>query len=324
MLAGCGHERPSPSLTLASSLFVRAAGYVRRQPGSSAQGSGSRLFPAMTARMVGTAIRNIGNRRVSGYADDRVLLAARPLSGTRQPRPFGSPAARRFRSLRAQNELNLKGLELGTGQMQIQRQWRAVLWLLTAAALVVPASAQQPPASEPAAPATPAPAKKPPKHKPAEPARAAAGGTKPTLLGQYGDWGAYTASPGGKKVCFAIAKPSSSETNPPNRPRNPAYMFITSRPTDKVVDEFSIVIGYPFKSGSEASVDVGSTSFALYTQEDGAWIKNATEETNLINAMRDGDRAVVKGISSRSTHSTDTYSLKGLSQALDRTGQDCK
>src|SRR5450432_3606213 len=34
------------------------------------------------------------------------------------------------------------------------------------------------------------------------------------LLGQFGDWGAYKASPGGKKVCFALAKPSSAATEP--------------------------------------------------------------------------------------------------------------
>src|SRR5262249_41475660 len=39
---------------------------------------------------------------------------------------------------------------------------------------------------------------------PAKPT-AAAGDTQPTLLGQYGDWGAYTAAPGGAKVCFAFA-----------------------------------------------------------------------------------------------------------------------
>jgi len=33
-----------------------------------------------------------------------------------------------------------------------------------------------------------------------------------TLLGQYGDWGAYTASPGGHKVCFALAKPKATKT----------------------------------------------------------------------------------------------------------------
>jgi hypothetical protein len=147
---------------------------------------------------------------------------------------------------------------------------------------------------------------------------------KPTLLGQYGDWGAYAASPGGKKVCFAIAKPSSSETSPPNRPRNPSYMFISSRPADKVSNEVSIIIGYPFKPNSEATVEVGTTSFALYTQQDGAWIKNAAEEAHMVDAMRAGQSAVVKGVSVKGTRTTDTFSLKGFAQALDRTDQDCK
>src|SRR5665213_4291790 len=59
---------------------------------------------------------------------------------------------------------------------------------------------------------------------------AAAGGAEPTLIGQFGTWGAYTAAPNGKKVCFALAKPSSSKTNPANRPRDPAYAFVSTRP----------------------------------------------------------------------------------------------
>ena len=224
--------------------------------------------------------------------------------------------------------------------MHIHRQWQVAFSLLITAAIAVPALAQQSEAPAPATsptPAAPAP-KKPPKHKPAAPATApaataapaaapaaaVAGGVKPTLLGQYGDWGAYTASPGGKKICFAIAKPSSSETNPPNRPRNPAYMFISSRPADKVSNEVSIIIGYPFKPNSEATVDIGSTSFALYTQQDGAWIKNAAEEAHMVEAMRAGQSAVVKGMSAKGTRTTDTFSLRGLSQALDRTDQECK
>jgi invasion protein IalB len=150
------------------------------------------------------------------------------------------------------------------------------------------------------------------------------GGVKPTLLGQYGEWGAYTASPGGKKVCFTIAKPTASQTNPPDRPRNPTYMFISSRPAEKVSNEVSIIIGYPFKPGTEASAAVGATSYALYTQQDGAWIKNAAEEAQLVDAMRAGQSAVVKGVSAKGTQSSDTFSLKGLSQALDRVGQECK
>ena len=228
--------------------------------------------------------------------------------------------------------------------MQIERRRRIVLPLVLAMAFAVPAAAQQPPApatapAVPAPPASTAPAKKPaPKPKPAAAAPAAAkpatphkpatppaiGGVKPTLLGQYADWGAYTASPAGKKTCFAIAKPASSVTNPPGRPRNPIYMFISTRPAEKVTNEVSIIIGYPFKPGTEASVEVGSTAYALYTQQDGAWIKNATEEAQMVDAMRQGQTAVVKGTSAKGTQSTDTFSLKGLSQALDRTAQDCK
>jgi hypothetical protein len=246
--------------------------------------------------------------------------------------------------------------------MRSHRRWQIALPLLLGAVLALPAKAQQQP--EPAdttapapTPAKPAPAKKPakPKTTPAKPAEAApakppkpteaapakpakpteaapakpvtppnVGGVKPTLLGQYGEWGAYTASPGGKKVCFAIAKPTSSQTNPPDRPRNPTYMFISSRPAEKVSNEVSIVIGYPFKPGSEASAAVGSTSYALYTQQDGAWIKNAAEEAQMLDAMRAGQSAVVKGVSAKGTQSSDTFSLKGLAQALDRVGQECK
>jgi len=172
------------------------------------------------------------------------------------------------------------------------------------------------PAAKPAAPAAEAPSK------PAVPPPM--GGVQPKLLGQYADWGAYTASPGGKKVCFAIAKPSSSETVPPNRPRNPIYMFISTRPAEKVTNEVSLVIGYPFKPGADATVTVGSASFPLYTQQDGGWIRNAADEANMVNAMRSGQTAVIKGVSAKGTQSSDTFTLKGLAQALDRTAQECK
>jgi hypothetical protein len=152
----------------------------------------------------------------------------------------------------------------------------------------------------------------------------ASGGVQPQLLGQYGDWGAYTATPGGKKVCFALAKPAGSQTNPAGRPRDAAYMFISSRPAEKVRDEVSIIIGYGFKPNSDATIDLAGTNFAMYTQNDGAWIKNAAEEARLVESMRKGADLVVKGVSARGTQSSDTYSLKGLAQALDRVGQECK
>jgi hypothetical protein len=217
--------------------------------------------------------------------------------------------------------------------MNFKRHLKLVLPSLVAAVLAVPAAAQtpQPAAPKPAAtkPAAAAPAK-PAAAAPAKPAAAPAAASptaQATLLGQFGDWGAYTATPGGRKVCFALSKPTASVDNPPNRrtAANTVYMFISSRPSEKVKDEVSMLVtGYQLKPNTDASLAIGTTQFAMYTQNDGAWVKNAADETRLVDTMRKGSEVVIKAQTSRGTQTTDTFSLKGAAQALDRVAQECK
>ncbi len=216
--------------------------------------------------------------------------------------------------------------------------WRVLLALMTgvlACGVLDRASAQT--AAQPAPKATAKPGATPktaakstpkraakPESKSVAPPAAMTGGAEPTLIGQFGTWGAYAATPNGKKVCFALAKPSSSKTNPPNRPRDPAYAFVSTRPAEKVSNEVSVMIGYTLKPGSESTLEVGGASYAMYTQGDGLWIKNAAEEERMVEAMRRAPDLVVKGVSTKGTETTDTFSLKGLSQALDKIAQDCR
>jgi invasion protein IalB len=162
------------------------------------------------------------------------------------------------------------------------------------------------------------------KAQPKQKTAAAAAPAQPKLLGQYGDWGAYTAEPENKKVCFSLAKPKSSTTSPAGRKRDPAYLFISTRPAETVRNEISVIVGYPFRASSDATAEVGAAKFAMYTMNDGAWIKNVAEEARLIDAMRKGADLTVRGTSSRGTSSIDVYSLKGLAQAMDRVAQECK
>jgi invasion protein IalB len=159
---------------------------------------------------------------------------------------------------------------------------------------------------------------------PTRQAAAPAGDTQPTLLGQYGDWGAYTATPNGNKVCFALGKPKSTKTEPPGRKRDQPYIFVSTRPAENVKNEVSVIIGYPFKTQTDATAEIGQTKFAMYTQNDGAWIKNVAEEARMVDAMRKGADLTIKGTSGRGTVSVDTYSLKGLAQAIERIEQECK
>ena len=230
------------------------------------------------------------------------------------------------------------------GSMRDRQSAMRAMWPLVGAALLslgaatalfaqtAPATAPKPaaPAAKSAAPAaksaTPSPAPKQgaAPSKPAAAAAASSGSAEPNLVGQFGTWGAYTAAPNGKKVCFALAKPASSKTNPPNRPRDPSFAFVSTRPAEKVANEVSIMIGYQLKPGSEGSLEIGNSRYAMYAQGDGLWIKNAAEEDAMVAALRKGADATVKGTSAKGTETTDTFPLKGLAQALDKLAQECR
>jgi hypothetical protein len=197
-------------------------------------------------------------------------------------------------------------------------------WVLSAIVIVAWACGTIVCAQAQAAPKTTKSTKSAARQEATKPPPAVPGGAEPTLIGQFGTWGAYAAAPNGKRVCFALAKPTSSKTNPPNRPRDPAYAFVSTRPAEKVTNEVSIMIGYALKPGSESTLEVGGSSYEMYTQGDGLWIKNAAEEDQMVQAMRHSADAVVKGVSAKGTETTDTFSLKGLAQALDRIAQDCR
>ena len=102
------------------------------------------------------------------------------------------------------------------------------------------------------------------------------------------------------------------------------YFLITSWPGQKVNNEPSIIIGYAFKPGTEATVQVGSDKFQFFTKDDGAWLASREDEQKLIAAMRAAAEVTVKGMSKRGTLTTDTYSLKGISGALDKAAEGCK
>ena len=144
------------------------------------------------------------------------------------------------------------------------------------------------------------------------------------LLGQFGEWGAYRATPGGKKICFALSKPTAATSEPSSRTRDAVYAFVSTRPSEKVRNEVSVIVGYPQKAGHDATAAIGSSTYPMYTQNDGAWVKNAAEETQMVETMRRGSDLVVKSESARGTKTTDTYSLKGIAQALDRVAEECK
>ncbi|QRG09179.1 hypothetical protein EZH22_13480 [Xanthobacter dioxanivorans] len=150
---------------------------------------------------------------------------------------------------------------------------------------------------------------------------AAQGQPQSSAVAQFGDWAVYvsTASP---KICYATSQPKSRA--PANLKRDPAFFFISTRPSEKVKNEVTVTVGFPLKDGSDATLTVGSLSLQLYTKDSGAWLRNVADEVKLVDAMRKGKDLTVVSTSLKGNATTDKYSLTGLGQALDRVAQECK
>ncbi len=140
------------------------------------------------------------------------------------------------------------------------------------------------------------------------------------LLETFRDWSVYAAT-GSPKVCFAVSKPTKS--NPSNVKRGPILFYISQWPDDKVVNEISVKMGYPFSEGAKATVTVGSAKFELFTKDEGAFVEKPDEETKLVEAMKAGSSMKLEGTSERGTKTSDEYSLLGISDALARVAKEC-
>ena len=147
-------------------------------------------------------------------------------------------------------------------------------------------------------------------------------GTKPSQVGSFGDWGAFVAENGDDKTCYVLAQPKTRD--PARLKRDPAYVFISNRPGEHIHNEISITMGFPMKDNGAAEADVGGTNFDLVSKGHNAWIKNPAEEGHFVAALRHNAKLVVKAASVRGKLTTDTYSLAGLRQALDKAAHECR
>jgi invasion protein IalB len=149
------------------------------------------------------------------------------------------------------------------------------------------------------------------------------GSDKPEQLGSFGEWGAYAAQNGRNRTCYALGQPK--ERAPKAKLKDSAaYIFISTRPAENIHNEVAINLGYPTKDGSAAVADIDGDSYELITKGANAWVKDQAREREFVGALRGGSKLIVKASSSKGTNTTDSYSLRGLSDALARAVQECK
>lgn len=141
------------------------------------------------------------------------------------------------------------------------------------------------------------------------------------LVERSGAWSIYADTATPKQVCFAAATPQAVE--PIGANRGSIFFYISAWPKDGIKAEPSVKVGYPINIEKDVTVTIGTDVFKLFSKEQHGFVADPSEELKLIDALRKGSTAIVRATSTRGTSTTDTYSLSGISQALDKLTATC-
>jgi hypothetical protein len=144
------------------------------------------------------------------------------------------------------------------------------------------------------------------------------------LVATMTDWSVFTEEE--PKECWGVSKPkevvNTRDGAPVSVRRGDILLFVTFRPGKP--GEISFTGGYPFAGGSTVDVAIDGSSFQLFTDGEWAWPGSAEDDAALLAAMKKGTTAVMKARSGKGTQTSDTFSLRGFTAAMEDAEKRCK
>jgi len=144
-----------------------------------------------------------------------------------------------------------------------------------------------------------------------------------TSVGTFQKWNVFTSNEPDGKMCFVASQPQDSKYSQVITSRDPVFFMITSIPAKKIRNEVSTIIGFAFGPNATVQLDIDGMKFTMFTANtDTAWAM-PEQEAALVNAMKAGSTLKVTGTSKRGTSTTDTYSLSGITAALQKMATEC-
>ena len=141
-------------------------------------------------------------------------------------------------------------------------------------------------------------------------------------IGKFKDWETIVIKKDSELVCFAQTKPVLQ--SPKNNPRE-ARLFVTFRPSEKIIDEISITAGYEFNKKNSIIARSGKNKYKFdISQDNFAWLADNKKEKKMIKIMKKGSRIMVTGYNQEGSQTIDHYSLLGFTKAYTTAKKSCR
>ncbi|MFK7744649.1 MAG: invasion associated locus B family protein [Roseobacter sp.] len=139
------------------------------------------------------------------------------------------------------------------------------------------------------------------------------------------DWSVFVED--NPKECWGVSVPTETVNTRDGRVvaanRGQILLMVFYRPDSGATGQVAFTGGYPFRDGSQVSVEISGNEYSLFTDGEWAWPASPADDAKLVSAMKRGSDAVVTGVSSRGTTTKDTFSLLGFTAAVEDAEKRC-
>jgi hypothetical protein len=146
---------------------------------------------------------------------------------------------------------------------------------------------------------------------------------EPEQVATYSDWMVFTFDTGGgDRICYAVTEPE--DVSPASANHGDVFFSVATWKSGSASNQPSFMAGYQLQDGSEPTVRIGSDRWEMFADAREAFVESPRQEERLIDAMRRGREMRVSATSARSTATNYTFSLIGISKALERVEESCR
>jgi hypothetical protein len=146
-------------------------------------------------------------------------------------------------------------------------------------------------------------------------ATAPASAQTPKRQQQFKDWGTYSYQAERGIVCYVLSVPLAKE--PSSLDHGDIFFSVSQKPGQNVTYEPQFMASYALQEKSKVTITIDGKQFTMFTRGKLAWLDNPAEEPALVSAMKAGSKMQVAAVSGRGNDTRYTFSLSGVTAALD-------
>ena len=139
------------------------------------------------------------------------------------------------------------------------------------------------------------------------------------------DWSSFVED--NPTECWAVSAPKETlntrDGTAVDVRRGDILLIVFYRPSENVNGQVMFTGGYPFAGESTVAMQIGDTTFQLFTQGETAWPATVEDDARVVAAMKRGANAVLTARSARGTQTQDTFSLLGFTAEVEKAETRC-